>query len=421
MGVVNDEKAVSLLSGFRALDLSDEKGFLCGRLLADLGVDVIKIENPCGDSARNLGPFYHDTADPEKSLYWFAFNANKRGITLDIKTKDGQEIFKKLVKNADFVVECFQPGYMDSLGLGYSTLSNINRRLIMVSITSFGQSGPYKDYKGSDIVGMAMGGLMSLTGDPDRAPLRISFPQACLHAGAEATTGALIAHYVREATGEGQHVDVSVQATMTHTLINARLFWDLNGVNLGRTGACRAGLYGAGALQVIWPCRDGYVVFVIHGGPFGATTNRALVEWMESEGIAPDGFTNIDWDSFELADDVRMAGPFAEVVGDFFRRHTKAELYEEAVKRHIMLCPVATTMDIVQDPQLEARDFWEELDHPELGTKITYPGSFVRLANGRGHLQRRAPLIGEHNEEIYTKELGFYKEELVVLKEGKVI
>ena len=184
----------SLLAPFRALDITDEKGFLCGKVLGDLGADVIKIEKPGGDPARSIGPFYHDIPDPEKSLYWFAFNMNKRGITLDIETADGQQIFKKLATTADFVIGSFPPGYMDKLGLGYSALSEINPQTIVTSITPFGQTGPYQDFKGSDIVAMAMSGLMYLIGDPDRPPVRISFPQAYLHAGVEGAVGSMVAH-----------------------------------------------------------------------------------------------------------------------------------------------------------------------------------------------------------------------------------
>ena len=197
--------AEGMLSPYRVLDLTDEKGLMCGRVMGDLGADVIKIERPGGDAARNLGPFYHDELDPEKSLSWFAFNANKRGITLDIETADGKETFKKLVKTADVVVESFPPGYMENIGLGYSALDKIKPGLILISITPFGQTGPYRDYKISDIVAWAMGGYMLTVGDYDRPPLRIShYAQTFLHAGIQAAQGALMAIYNREMTGEGQ-------------------------------------------------------------------------------------------------------------------------------------------------------------------------------------------------------------------------
>src|SRR3990170_3305135 len=168
------KKAEGMLSPYRVLDLTDEKGLLCGKILGDLGADVIKIERPGGDPARRIGPFYHDEPHPEKSLFWFAFNTSKRGITLNIETADGQEIFKRLVQTADFVIETFPPGYLAKLGLGYSDLEKINPGIILVSITPFGQTGPYKDWKGADIVAWATGGDMAPWGEPDRPPIRIS-------------------------------------------------------------------------------------------------------------------------------------------------------------------------------------------------------------------------------------------------------
>ena len=172
--MADTEKTDTMLSPYRVLDLTDEKGQLTGKLFGDLGADVIKVEKPGGDPSRNLGPFYHDEVDPEKSLNWFAFNTSKRGITLDIEKSEGQELFKKLVKTADFVIESFPPGYMDNLGLGYSDLEKVNPGIIMAAITPFGQTGPYRDLKAPDIVLWAMGGRMFAIGDADRPPLRMS-------------------------------------------------------------------------------------------------------------------------------------------------------------------------------------------------------------------------------------------------------
>ncbi|MBI2911455.1 MAG: CoA transferase, partial [Chloroflexi bacterium] len=170
-----------MLSRYRVLDLADEKGQLCGRILADLGADVVKIEPPGGDPARGLGPFLHDTKDPEKSLSWYALNANKRGITLDLETEADQATLRRLAGEADFLVESFPPGHLDRLGLGYEALSGPNPRLIVISISPTGQEGPRARWATSDIVSMAMSGIMSVAGDPDRAPVRISEPQAYLH------------------------------------------------------------------------------------------------------------------------------------------------------------------------------------------------------------------------------------------------
>ena len=414
-------KSDSLLGQFCALDLTDWKGFLCGRILGDFGADVIKIEKPGGDPGRNIGPFFHDIPDPQKSLYWFAFNANKKGITLNIETSDGQEIFKTLVKTTDFVIESFPPGYLDNIGLGYSVLSEINPLLVMTSISPFGQSGPYRDYKASDLVAMAMSGLMYLTGDLDRPPVRISFPQAYLAAGSQAALGTMVAHYHRNVTGEGQWVDVSLQASLLPFLQNAPLSWDIDRINLKRMGPFRV-LSGMSAHQrLIWPCQDGYVAFGIYGGKLGAPTNRGLAKWMDSEGLAPDFLRGIDWDNFDVTQvSQEEFNQFEEVIGIFFSRHTRAELYEGALKRDMMLYPVATSKDICEDPQLQARDFWTTVNHEELGT-ITYPGALVRLSQTPCTIWRRAPLIGEHNEEIYEQELGFSKERLVMLKQAGTI
>lgn len=412
----------SLLDPYRALDLTGEPGFLCGRILGDLGADVVKIERPGGDPSRNIAPFYHDDPDPEKSLYWFVFNANKRGITLDITTADGQAIFKKLVSTAHFVLESFPPGYLDALGLGFAALRKVNPRLVMTSITPFGQAGPYKDYRGPDIVAMAMGGLMYLCGDPDRPPVRISFPQAYANGGTQAAAGTMIAHYHREITGEGQQVDVSLQESVAPTIYNARLFWEFKKVNIRRAGPYRAGQGSLTVQRLNYPCRDGYVAFVLFGGALGAATNRKLVEWMDGDGMAPDFMKTKDWEKWDFAvitqDELDR---YEKPITEFFKKHTKKELFQEALRRRIMLYPVSTAQDIFEDPQLEARGFWAQVKHSELGVTLTYPGAFARFSEAPCGIRRRAPLIGEHNEEIYLKEMGMSRDELVLLKQGGVI
>ncbi|MFC2051722.1 CaiB/BaiF CoA transferase family protein, partial [Chloroflexota bacterium] len=279
------KKAESMLSPYRVLDLTDKKGLLCGKLLGDLGADVIKIEKPGGDPARNIGPFYHDEPDSEKSLFWFAFNTSKRGITLDIETADGQEMFKRLLKSADLVVESFPPGYMDKLGLGYSDLERINPGIIMVSITPFGQTGPYKDYKASDITAWAMGGQMYSWGNADRPPVRISHPfQAYLHAAGEGAVGALMALHHRETTGEGQHVDVSIQESivqLTYKITNA---WDLNKVIQRRERNVLAPSSSNFHITQTWPCKNGYVYWQFFNDERARRMNQPLVNWMDSEG-----------------------------------------------------------------------------------------------------------------------------------------
>ncbi len=410
-----------MLSGCRALDLTDEKGFLCGKILADLGVDVIKVERPGGDSSRRMGAFWGDIPDPEKSLYWFAYNSNKRGITLNMETTDGKEIFGELSKTADFVVESFPPGYMDNSGIGYSSLSSINKGIIMVSITPFGQNGPYRDYKDSDIVIMGMSGILYQTGERDGPPVNISMPQACLHAGADAAVGAMIAYYHREMTGEGQHVDVSMQQSTAWFQANAIPSWELGGAILKRAGAFRAGMSRDVGQRQVWPCKDGYVFFVIIGGKTGAKTLRSMVEWMDSEGIATDFLRNMDWDNFDMFSVSReVMDRISKPIGEFFLKHTSQEILDGAVPRHISVGPLSSMHDLLSDANLRARNFWVDIEHPELETSITYPREFVKSSEKDCSTRFRAPLIGEHNEEIYNK-IGFSKQDLILLKQAGVV
>jgi crotonobetainyl-CoA:carnitine CoA-transferase CaiB-like acyl-CoA transferase len=421
--MVSTDRKAGLLAPFRVLDLTDELGFLCGKILGDLGADVIKIERPGGDPARRLGPFYGNQTDPERSFFWFGFNNNKRGITLHLESPKGREIFLELAAKADFIIETFTPGYLDGLKIGYAALSRINPRLVQISITPFGQTGPYVTFKASDIEIMALSGCMSLTGDPDRPPLRVTFPQSYVWTGSYAAIGALAAHYHRELTGEGQQVDVSAQACLLWAFSHAHTFWDLNRQLERRAGSFMTGRSITGArMRVFWPCRDGYLNFIIYGGEAGRRTNHALVEWMDSKGMAPDFLKHKDWQTFDIArvtqDEIdQMEQP----IGAFFQGVTKAEFFKEAVKRQMLGYPVASVKEIVADPQHEARQFWQKVEHPELQTSIDYPGGFAKFSEGACRIWRRAPLIGEHNEEIYGQELKLAAGEIAELKKQGVI
>ena len=402
-----------LLDSYRILDLTDNKGFLCGKLLADLGADVIKIEKPGGDPSRNFGPFYHDIPDPEKNINWFAYNLNKRGITLDIESGDGKQIFKRLAKTADFIIESFPPGYLDKLGLGYEVLSKLNPRVVMTSITPFGHDEPYRNYKATDIVVMAMGGLMYITGTPDKPPLRISLPQAFLLASAHGAAASMVAHFYRETSGEGQHVDVSAQECVLWEIANAIPLYELNRNILKREGSFLSGRWTGTKQRLLWKCRDGYVLFYILGGAFGAKTNEAIVQWMEEKNMLPDYLKSFDWSVFDMANQTQeMQDLIESPIADLFMEYTKNELYDQAQNRGIMLCPVCNSKDILENDQLKYRDFWAEINHPELNTSITYPGAFVKLSQTPIEIKRRAPLVGEHNNEVYQDELGLSLSEL---------
>jgi crotonobetainyl-CoA:carnitine CoA-transferase CaiB-like acyl-CoA transferase len=416
------ETVKALLGSRRVLDLTDEKGLLCGKILADLGADVIKIEKPGGDKARNLGPFFHNVYDPQKSLYWFAYNLNKRGITLNIETDEGRQIFTRLVQTADFVIESFAPGYLDDLGLSYLKLSQTNPRIIMTSISPYGQTGHYKNYKASDIEVMAMGGLMYITGNPDQPPLRISLPQAFLLASAHGAAASMIAHYYRETSGEGQHVDVSAQECVLWEIANAIPLWELNQNILKRAGSYIAGRWTGTKQRLLWKCKNGYVLFYVLGGAFGVKTNRAIVKWMEEENIAPDHLKNFNWNAFDMAKQTQEMQDQIEIhINRLFSMFTKEELYNEALKRGIMLCPVNTSKDILENTQLKDRLFWVDISHPELSTQIKYPGAFAKLSETPINIRYRAPLIGEHNQEVYQSELGLSRSELNDLQKEGVI
>ena len=399
------EKLEGMLGPYRVLDLTDEKGLLCGKLLGDLGADVIKIERPGGDPARNIGPFYHNEVNPEKSLFWWAFNTSKRGITLDIETTDGRETFRKLAKGADFIIESFPPGYMGRLGLGYSALEKISPGIIMVSITPFGQTGPYKDYRAPDIVAWAMGGHMYPCGDADRPPVQISHhSQAYLHAGAEAAVGAMMALYHREMTGEGQQVDVSIQDCLAQVAYATTSAWDMMGLVRQREIGMLAGMNVR--MTRMWPCKDGHILWFFSAGVAGMRGNVPLVEWMDEEGMADAFLKGFDWSTLEYQTATQETlDRLEEPVGKFFLSHTKAELMEGAFKRNAMLYPISTVADILDSVQLAAREFWVGVEHPELGVTITYPGAFTRSTEAPPGISCRAPLIGEHNREVYKKEL----------------
>lgn len=421
----SEEETKSILGPYRVLDLTDEKGDFCGKLLGDLGADVLKVERPGGDPSRNIGPFYHDIPDPEKSLRWFAFNTSKRGITLDIESATGQMVFKKLVKTADFVIESFKPGYMHDLGLGYSILSEINPGLVMTSITPFGQTGPYKEYKGADIVASAMGGLMNIQGNPDRAPLRAAAEQSYLQGGLQAAVGTLAAHYYREISGMGQYVDVALQECMVWTLDNAALSWEYAEVMVKRQGSKRQGA--TILMDCVFQSKDGYVaVLPAMGGEAGITLFGWIKEQRKAEGLTEGELAELeaDWgDPMLLTQDMtqKIIDDRERIAGDFFRARPTAELMQAAQDKRLELTAMCTSEDFLTDIQLDFRNYFAKVAHPELDDTLTYLGNPYVMSETPWKIWRRAPLIGEHNEEIYEGELKFTREELIHLKEGGII
>ncbi len=417
----------SVLPPLRVLDLTEGGCMLGGRLLGDAGADVIKIEKPGGSDPciSRIWPYYQDSGNPEQSLFWFTYNANKRGITLDIEKPEGQKILKQLVSKADILMETSAPGYMKKLGLGYEDLCKIKPDLIYCAITPFGQEGPKADYPASALTVWASSGYLNACGDPDRAPVWISMPQTFLFGGCEGAIGSLMAYYYRMMTGEGQFVDVSMQEPAISPNMNILPMWDCNGLEFKRVGSASY-VAGTGVKQQIYfKCLDGYVMILAIGGnqPYVGSSQQ-LVKWMDSEGKCPRWLKDLDWWidfnasklNQDLADDVGAA------IEAFTMTKTKEELYNRgAFEYTILIAPVSTTKDITEDIQLAARDFWVEIPHPELGRNIPYCGPFIKLSETPIKYRRRAPLIGEHNKEILGGELGITDAELASLHSKGVI
>jgi benzylsuccinate CoA-transferase BbsE subunit len=410
------------LSSYRVLDLTGGECDLCGKILADMGADVIKVEPLDGSSGREIGPFYRDIPDKQSSLYWLIYNANKRSITLDLTSDRGKDIFHRMVNTAQVIIESFSPEHDLKEFLSYNELGKLNPGIIATSITPFGLTGPYKNFKAPDLIGIAMGGAIYLTGDTDLPPVFIGFPQAYLHASAQAAVATLIALWHAILSGEGQQIDVSMQASVTTLTQTAIPYWELYSQVLARAGSYRVGVSTAAKLRQIWRCKDGYIAFLVFGGSTGEKSNKSLVEWIDSEGMADDFLKQMD-PAFDMgSSDQEFHDRLSKSVERFFLLHTKAELYEEALKRKIMLYPVSSVKDLLESPQLKARDFWEEVEYPEMGfvSKLIQPGAFAKLSETPLKNQCCAPRIGEHNTEIY-KELGLSEEELISFKQAKII
>jgi crotonobetainyl-CoA:carnitine CoA-transferase CaiB-like acyl-CoA transferase len=391
------------LDGYRILDLTTETGFLAGKLLAELGADVIKIEPPGGDAARRRAPFAGDTAHPERSILWLALNTSKRGITLNLDDARGREIFLRLCREADAVIESAGPTEPTSLvarGLPYAALRDVNPRLVVVSLSPFGQDGPYSAFRAADLTAVAMGGNAYPTGNPDRAPVRCALPVSYYHGGLEAAVAAVFALWGREATGEGQFVDVSLQEAMVMPNMTGPAQFPLTGFKGGRLGAGFRG--GKAAFRELWPCADGYVSFAMRGGPARIPGIIAMVTYMDEHGMAPAALKERDWASYNHnlvtqaeVDEIEAA------LGAFFRTKTMSELFAAACERNLMLAPANTAREIRASRQLAARDFFVELDDPGRGLRLTYPGALAKIAGAAVGIRGPAPRLGEHNAAVY--------------------
>jgi crotonobetainyl-CoA:carnitine CoA-transferase CaiB-like acyl-CoA transferase len=392
-----------MLSPYRVLDLTDEGALICGQILGDLGADVILVEPPGGVRARSVGPFVGSEPDVNKSLDFWALNRNKRSVTIDLETPAGRESLVELVKTADVLVESNPPGRLERLALGYGALAEVNPSLVMVSVTPFGQMGPKAGWAATDLTVTAASGALFITGDEDRPPVHVSIPQAYQNAGAEAAVGALIALCARERDGLGQHIDVSAQTAMmmtTQFTVLAPGWKDHAPERVG--GGMRLGRV---RLRFVYPCKDGHVnVTFAFGAVFGPATRR-LFEWIHEAGFCDEATRDKDWIGYGLhlltgQEPVENLARYAECIERFTLSHTKAELLEEAFRRRVLLVPISNVRDMLHSEQLRAREYWTEVEHPELGRSVTYPGPFVRLGTTPIRYRRRPPLLGEHTREV---------------------
>lgn len=410
----NDDSA---LGDIRVLDLAGEIGQYATKLLADLGADVIKIEAPGGDPVRALPPHYHKR--PDLSLYWLNLNTNKRSVTLNLEADDGRRLFERLVATADVLVESFKPGYLDSIGLGYETLARLKPGIILTSITGFGQTGPHAQWEAPDIIGVAMGGPMWLAGEPNDPPNILPWKQGYISASIMGAAGTLTALYHRDVTGEGQHVDVSMQEALSLTQETAMQTWDMM-----QALRCRTGSRGVIPLDIpglaLYECADGHI-FGYLGTPGGAPWSEML-NWMAEEGGAED-LTDEPYFSFiaglnlrfltslvtkpqDLPENIRIMNHINEVLKKFVGAKSKWEMYEGGQRRRLLWGIVSSPEDIAKSPQLEYRKWLTHVEHPEIGETLVYPGTPYRMSETPWAIRQRPPLVGEHNDEILGRELG---------------
>ena len=394
------------LDDLRVLDLTWHiAGPYCTKLLADFGAEVIKIEIPGeGDPSRKMGPFPDNVAHPEKSGMFLHLNTNKKSITLNLKSETGKRIFKDLVKEVDLVVENFSPRVMPSLGLDYESLEKINPKLVLVSISNFGQSGPYRDYKASDLIMEGMGHSLLVCGLPEREPQKLAPYAMQYQTGNAGATAAMAGFFASRYQGVGQHIDVNIMEVNLNS-IDRRIIQLLAHAYTGET-ASREGepAFGILPFRAVWTS-DGYV-------EVGVTpTYWPTFAKMLGESDLLERFPNIF--------DMERQGEFEAVYLPWFLERTKQEAMESAQKQGVFVVKVNTAKDVMEDPHFNERKFFVEADHPAAG-KLKYPGPPFRPEKTPWQMKSTAPLLGRHNEEIYGS-LGYNRQDLLRLAETGVI
>lgn len=409
------------LAGLRVLELADEKGQFCGKLLADLGADVITIEPPGGQATRLVGPFLDDIPHRERSLSFWHYNTSKRGITLNLTTPDGQALFKRLIPTAD-ILESYAPGYLPSLGLGYDALAPLNAGLVMCSLTPFGQTGPWRDYQSADLLHLAAGGQMSCCGYdsedvPDAPPIAPGGGNAW-HIGSHFAYMAIMAAiYYREMTGQGQYIDASIHEACALTTEAAGTTYIYTGQVVTRHTGRAASLDQSEPTQFL--ANDGRWVNLTRIG-FNLTPGRLkqLATMMDKHGLAQD---LLDAQYQSAAAIQANLAHIGEVLEHFIANVSQEEAWRGGQEQGLPWGGVRSIDEILQDEHLQDRQFFTEVTHPELGRTFTYPGGATIYHGSPWRITRRAPLVGEHNVEILCGELGVSRATLGVLAESGII
>ena len=398
------------LSGVRVLDLTWHiAGPYSTKYLADAGADVIKVERPdSGDPARRMAPFFKDDPHPEKSGLFLHLNTNKRGVTLNLKSETAKKIFRQMVKNADILVESFRPHVMPSLGLGYEELEKINPRLVMTSITSFGQTGPYKEYKATDMIIYGMGGAMFWTGHADRPPVRLGGTVISYQVGVMAAVATMTALYGAEKRGSGEQVDISAFETIRGHIDRAGT--DLIAYQYCGDYDVRSATTSSMYPQGVHPCKDGYVDISGSGVALFPRTAKML-ERPELKDKYGSREAQVD---LELREEF-----YNDIYKPWLMERTRREIWEAAQKANLLSGPIFSSRDLLEDPHYAERKYWKEVDHPSTG-KVLYPGAPYRAEEIPWDVRWPAPLLGQHNEEVYGA-LGYHREDLVKLKKSGVI
>lgn len=386
-----------LLSGIRVIDVATSRAELAGRTLAELGAEVIKLEPPEGAAARRLPPFDQVTGE---SLYWAAVGRGKQSVTLDPCDPANRQRILDLVREADVFIESFDPGVMTGMGLGYAELSDISPALVYVSVTPFGQEGPLAGSPASELTLEAAGGLLGLQGDGDRPPVPVGFPQAAFHGGVQAAADVAIALHERERSGLGQYIDVSMQAAMVWTLMSATGYPPNTGGDPPRSGEKRTEpppqLVPGLKIATLIPCADGYVQWSASLGALGARTAQGLTAWMAEESALPAAAEGISWSTWSVdalqgnLEVSRLQETF-DAIAAFIGTKSKFELMARATRDRLLLAPIYTIADLINDPHLAAREYWETV-----AGRVT-PGPFVRLSATPLRRVSPAPGLGEHN------------------------